>query len=285
MLGYGDTDKPEDPSEYTTKKLCRDLSDLLDLLGVKKAVVIGHDWGAFTAARFALWHPDRLLALVILSVPYTPPSPVHISVEEVAKRAPDLAYMIFFNDRRSTKIIESNLESFVRLTYRRPQAKRTFSLAKLGTTGLSNPFKDFDIPNDDLVLTPEVRKALMTSVHLLIAIVPQELNIVRNELQKGMNGPLNYYRTAKLRHDEELEARLSPNLRPDLPVLFVWGTRDSTTTTSVIEKAHRFVPRIQDLALEGRGHWLMVEAKDEITEKVLSWLEGLMEKPERRGKL
>ena len=65
MLGYGGTDKPHDPAEYTTKKLCNDLAALLDLLDVRKAVLIGHDWGAYVVGRFALWHPQRLLALVM----------------------------------------------------------------------------------------------------------------------------------------------------------------------------------------------------------------------------
>lgn len=65
MLGYGGTDKPRDASEYSTKKLSADLTALLDLLDVQQAIVIGHDWGAFTAARFALWAPDRLKALVM----------------------------------------------------------------------------------------------------------------------------------------------------------------------------------------------------------------------------
>ena len=26
-------------------------------------VIIGHDWGSFISGRFALWHPDRVLAL------------------------------------------------------------------------------------------------------------------------------------------------------------------------------------------------------------------------------
>ncbi|KAK0206880.1 Alpha/Beta hydrolase protein [Desarmillaria ectypa] len=65
MLGYGDTDKPADPAEYTTKKLCADLIALLDVLGIERAVVIGHDWGSYVASRMALWHPSRLLALVL----------------------------------------------------------------------------------------------------------------------------------------------------------------------------------------------------------------------------
>ncbi|KAF5393193.1 hypothetical protein D9757_001258 [Collybiopsis confluens] len=65
MLGYGGTDKPKDAIDYSTKRLCADLTAILDLLSIKKAVLIGHDWGAFTVSRFALWHPDRLLALAM----------------------------------------------------------------------------------------------------------------------------------------------------------------------------------------------------------------------------
>jgi len=59
----------------------------------------------------------------------------------------------------------------------------------------------------------------------------------------------------------------------------MYGTKDSTCTTSVIAKSHKFVSRLQTIALEGRGHWVMVEAKDEVTEKVIEWLEKLMTRP------
>jgi pimeloyl-ACP methyl ester carboxylesterase len=83
MLGYGGTDKPLALEEYSTKRLCADLAALLDTIGVSRAVslsrslqdsvssflttqiVIGHDWGSYIAGRFALWHPDRLLALAL----------------------------------------------------------------------------------------------------------------------------------------------------------------------------------------------------------------------------
>lgn len=65
MLGYGKTDMPLNSDEYSTKKLSNDLAALLDVLDIRKAVIIGHDWGAFTVSRFALWHPDRLLALIM----------------------------------------------------------------------------------------------------------------------------------------------------------------------------------------------------------------------------
>lgn len=68
---------------------------------------------------------------------------------------------------------------------------------------------------------------------------------------------------------------LPADFRPDLPFLFIWGTKDSVATPFLIDKSRKFISRYQDIALEGRGHWLMVEAKDEITENIAKWLEGL----------
>ena len=38
MLGYGKTDKPEDPKEYSLKKISDDLKSILDEIEVSKAV-------------------------------------------------------------------------------------------------------------------------------------------------------------------------------------------------------------------------------------------------------
>jgi soluble epoxide hydrolase/lipid-phosphate phosphatase len=75
-------------------------------------------------------------------------------------------------------------------------------------------------------------------------------------------------------------------MRPDLPYLFIWGTKDSTVVSHVVNKAQKFIPWYQDIAIEGRGHWLMVEAKDEITEQVINWLDELTcSRPRRDHKL
>ena len=44
--GYGGTDRPEAVSEYDIHRLTGDLAGLLDVLGVERAVFVGHDWGA-----------------------------------------------------------------------------------------------------------------------------------------------------------------------------------------------------------------------------------------------
>jgi len=250
MLGYGGTQKPIEASEYSAKKICADLAALLDLLEIKSAVTIGHDWGSFIVGRFALWHPNRILALAMLSVAYTPPSRNFISLEEVVKRAPNLGYQLYFASDKSNLEILAHLRTFISLVY---------TLKPRGITSTGSL-------EDQLMHGPGSSTSDI--------LTDQEFNYYHAEFSKGeMVGPLNYYRTSRFRYDEELG--LSVNLRPDLPYLFIWGTKDTTALPFAITKSREYIPRYQDIALEGRRHWLMVEAKHEITESIVKWLEGL----------
>jgi pimeloyl-ACP methyl ester carboxylesterase len=48
------------------------LRDVLDRLGVARAIVVGHSWGGTLAAAFALDYPDRAAGLVLLAPPLYP---------------------------------------------------------------------------------------------------------------------------------------------------------------------------------------------------------------------
>jgi len=48
------------------------LRDVLDRLGIARAVVVGHSWGGALAASFALDHPQRVAGLVLLAPPLYP---------------------------------------------------------------------------------------------------------------------------------------------------------------------------------------------------------------------
>ena len=48
------------------------LRDVLDRLGVTRAIVVGHSWGGALAAAFALDHPQRVAGLVLLAPPLYP---------------------------------------------------------------------------------------------------------------------------------------------------------------------------------------------------------------------
>jgi pimeloyl-ACP methyl ester carboxylesterase len=48
------------------------LRDVLDQLGIARAIVVGHSWGGALATSFALDYPDRTAALILLASPFYP---------------------------------------------------------------------------------------------------------------------------------------------------------------------------------------------------------------------
>lgn len=75
MRGYGDTDAPPSADSYTAFHVVGDLVGLLDALDIDKVFLVGHDWGAMIAWYFCLFRPDRIRALVNLSVAFQPRHP------------------------------------------------------------------------------------------------------------------------------------------------------------------------------------------------------------------
>lgn len=255
MLGYGGTDKPRAAEEYSTRRLCADLAALLDVVGVHKAIVIGHDWGSFIAGRFALWHPDRLLALGLFSVPYHPPHKEYIPLEAVVKMVPNYAYQLYFANPESTKEIEANLDRFLRGIYQFETHQKNITL---------------DGNMQEAVVNPGPTRPPISGPVLTI----DELRYLSSQM-RDMNGPLSYYRTSRVRFDEEQAAQLPDHLPTNLPVLHIWGTNDLSATPSGLSKMRELTPRLEVIELQNVGHWIMVQAKGEVTRAVLDWLTKL----------
>lgn len=62
---HGETETTDDP--FTYWDLADDLRGLLDRLGIARAVIGGMSQGGFVALRFALKHPERVTALILMS--------------------------------------------------------------------------------------------------------------------------------------------------------------------------------------------------------------------------
>lgn len=63
QVGFGKSDKPD--IHYSFHLLARNTKRLLDTLGVKKAVVVGHSMGGMLATRFAIEYPETTERLVL----------------------------------------------------------------------------------------------------------------------------------------------------------------------------------------------------------------------------
>jgi pimeloyl-ACP methyl ester carboxylesterase len=68
--GYGGSERPRDPRLYDADYVMGDMLGLLDALGERRAVFVGHDFGAQQVCNLAVRHPERVAALVIMSCPY-----------------------------------------------------------------------------------------------------------------------------------------------------------------------------------------------------------------------
>ncbi len=68
--GYNDSDRPKHVRDYVLDELAKDALGIMDVLGKKSAVVIGHDWGAAVAWWLAIKHPARVERLVVMDVPH-----------------------------------------------------------------------------------------------------------------------------------------------------------------------------------------------------------------------
>lgn len=96
LRGYGDTDAPPSPDSYTALHIVGDLIGLIDHLGIDQVFLVGHDWGAVTAWYFCLFRPDRVKALVNLSVAFRPRSPTRKPVESLRALFGDDYYICRF---------------------------------------------------------------------------------------------------------------------------------------------------------------------------------------------
>ncbi len=66
--GYGASEKPDEVLAYSLPFLVADVIGILDELSIDRANIVGHDWGAAVAWGVALSAPERVRALVALSV-------------------------------------------------------------------------------------------------------------------------------------------------------------------------------------------------------------------------
>lgn len=88
-LGFGRSDKPNDPELYRTPRHIARLDALLESLDLHDAVVLPHDWGGPIGLSWAVAHPERVSGLFIINTPVLPagpagqPLPMHLRLFRV----------------------------------------------------------------------------------------------------------------------------------------------------------------------------------------------------------
>lgn len=68
LRGFGESGRPEAVEDYAIGRSVADMVAVLDGLGIERARVVGHDWGAVVAWALAAFAPARVERLAALSV-------------------------------------------------------------------------------------------------------------------------------------------------------------------------------------------------------------------------
>lgn len=70
MRGYNLSSKPREVDQYKVPHVVEDFRALVENLGYKKFILVGHDWGGGIAWAFAIAHPEYLEKLIIINAPH-----------------------------------------------------------------------------------------------------------------------------------------------------------------------------------------------------------------------
>ncbi|KAI4369381.1 hypothetical protein MLD38_017824 [Melastoma candidum] len=248
LRGYGDTEAPDSPSDYTCHHVVGDLISLMDSLGVDRFYLVAHDWGALIGWYLCMFRPDRVLAYVCLTVPFRPRHPSMKPVDAMRAYFGDDYYICRFQKPGDieAEIEQAGVRNVIKLilTGRRPGPP------------LLPKGKSFRIP-------PGVE------IPLPSWLSEEDIDCFSGSFaKKGFTGGLNYYRAMDL--NWELTAAWT-NVQIKVPVKFIVGNLDMTyTTTGVKEYVHgdgfkKDVPLLEDVVvMEGVGHFINQEKPQEI---------------------
>ena len=191
MRGFGRSSAPREVQAYDVVTLCADMCALLDDVGEQSAIFVGHDWGANVTWQLAVLHPERVRAVVGMSVPFVPRAaapPIPIMRRHLGEDF----YIVWF---QRPGVADAALSSDVR---------RTLTTSRQWTAQWAE--------QDDSAGKPPPW------------LSEQELAVYVDQFERsGFTGGLNWYRN--IDRNWELTAAVAER-RVEQPALFLTGERD-----------------------------------------------------------
>ncbi|KAJ4467013.1 alpha/beta-hydrolase [Lentinula aciculospora] len=264
MLGYGGTAKPVDPHFYASSLISRDMVDLLDAENVDEAIVIGHDWGSKIVGRLANYFPERFYAFAFLSLSYFSPAVLESSFVElnnITKQAIGyeiFGYWGFFSADGADQIIENNLDSFFDILFTANRIQTITNFAPLGA----------------LQAWLEANSTTETGDFITPAERAIQIDAMRSE---GMRAPLCWYEivTSTIERDDD-QGIPQENLTIKKPVFFGAALEDYVCVAAIeITTILQTSENVTTIHQYDSGHWVQLEAKDQVNSDLLTWIEGL----------
>ena len=284
--GYGRSSKFWTPESYRIKALVGDAVGVVQALGEKQAVIVGHDWGAPVAWIGAWLHPEIFRGVVGLSVPFSDRGLVALPGSPFGERSPDEIHrelagpgQDFYQDYFGTlgpviHEIESDLRAWLR------DAVWSLSGDALSALGINLDTMDpIEVIRGSAMCVAHgtrMRDRFLSPPRQPAWFTEADLDFYTGEFERsGLSGPLSFYRemTASWK---ELESQAGKPLT--VPALHLTGEFDVCRGWG-LEALKRTDERMPEYAgtrvFKGCGHWTQQERPEETNAALIEFLGSL----------
>ncbi|HEU4497836.1 MAG TPA: alpha/beta hydrolase [Sphingomicrobium sp.] len=229
LRGFGETDRPQDVSDYATDTLIADIFALADALGIDRFALVGHDWGGAIAWAAALRGNPRINRLAIVNSPH-PLIFQKSLIEDEAQRAASQYMRAFRNPGMEAGIEAMGFDTFFDKSF-----ARHVDMARISPEERQIYIDQWSRPG---ALT-----AMLNWYRVSQVVVPEA----------GEEAAM-----------PDWVARGVPHLK--IPVLVVWGLEDKALLPVQLEGIGEVGDDIAIVPLKGVGHFAPWEAPDQVAD-------------------
>jgi pimeloyl-ACP methyl ester carboxylesterase len=262
MRGYGKSDKPAAVEDYDIHHVTGDIVGIVDALGEKTAMLVGHDWGSIVTWHCMLLHPKRFTALAAMSVPYNGRGSQSTVQRLRTALGDNFNYILYFQEPGA--------------------AEKEFDADPRGI--LSRLYLSPDSPRAAPVVTDRKRSAggwipRMGAPQGLPAWLAQaDLDFYVQEFSAaGFRGGINYYRN--FHRNWETTPQLT-GAKIAAPVMFLAGEKDTVIRGATVQG---LTASLQNTATDLRGvkllpaagHWVQQELPRETNAALIEFFKSV----------
>lgn len=252
--GYGLSEQPKDLENAKWEDLIEDLLLILDSLQIPKVFLVGKDFGAMPAYEFAVHHPDRVLGVVTLGIPF---SPAGFGIDLLP-------------------------EGFYILRWREPgRAEADFGRFDVKTV-IRNVYILFS--SSEIPIATDANQEIMDIVDPATPLpswfTEEDLQVYADLYQKsGFKFPLQVpYRILKGPGEGEVDLNSLPKV--EVPTLLIMGEKDYCFKFPGMEDYVRsgmvkhFVPDLEIIYMSEGSHFVHEQSPDEVNSHILNFLDA-----------
>jgi pimeloyl-ACP methyl ester carboxylesterase len=254
LRGFGESDPTPEVKDYSLINHAKDIKALIDHLGEKEAVIIGHDWGANLMWIMPMLYPQTVKAVIGVSIPFYPEprDPV-----EIRKKWTN-AFTNFSKPGATEAEFNKDPERFFRLFFyglsgnAPKEAVDSLYMKKPENNNVLDGFPEPPVP--------------------ISWISKDEIDYYVKAYKKtGITPALNFYRNDA--DYFQLKELYKKGIKQ--PVLFIGGGEEPAVRFGSVEPMKAALPNLRKIVIiPGCGHWVQQERPGELNREVIDFLDN-----------